>query len=118
VFESGARLPERVDAVFETVGKATWAHTMKSVKPGGTVVVSGATSGPDPGAELQRLFFLQISVIGSTMGNRAELADLLAFCDLKGIRPTIGAELPMTEAKDGFERMLAGETAGKIVFTR
>jgi NADPH:quinone reductase-like Zn-dependent oxidoreductase len=117
-FESGARLPERVDAVFETVGKATWAHTMRSVKPGGTVVVSGATSGPDPGAELQRLFFLQISVVGSTMGNRDELADLLAFCDLKGIRPTIGAELPMTEAKDGFERMLAGETAGKIVFTR
>ena len=117
-FESGARLPERVDAVFETVGKATWAHTMRSVKPGGTVVVSGATSGPDPGAELQRLFFLQISVVGSTMGNRDELADLLAFCDLKGIRPTIGAELPMTEAKDGFERMLAGDTAGKIVFTR
>ena len=47
-----------------------------------------------------------------------ELADLLAFCDLKGLRPAIGAELPMTEAKDGFEQMLAGETAGKIVFTR
>jgi NADPH:quinone reductase-like Zn-dependent oxidoreductase len=117
-FESGARLPERVDAVFETVGKATWAHTMKSVKPGGTVVVSGATSGPDPGADLARLFFMQISVIGSTMGNRDELADLLAFCDLKGLRPTIGAQLPMTDAKDGFEQMLAGETAGKVVFTR
>jgi NADPH:quinone reductase-like Zn-dependent oxidoreductase len=117
-FESGARLPERVDAVFETVGKATWAHTMKSVKPGGAVVVSGSTSGPDPSADLQRLFFMQIRVIGSTMGNKEELADLLAFCDLKGLRPVIGAELPMTEAKDGFEQMLAGETAGKIVFTR
>jgi NADPH:quinone reductase-like Zn-dependent oxidoreductase len=117
-FESGARLPERVDAVFETVGKATWAHTMKSVKPGGTVVVSGSTSGPDPSADLQRLFFMQIRVVGSTMGNKEELADLLAFCDLKGLRPAIGASLPMTEAKDGFEHMLAGETAGKIVFTR
>jgi NADPH:quinone reductase-like Zn-dependent oxidoreductase len=117
-FESGARLPERVDAVFETVGKATWSHTMKSVRPGGAVVVSGSTSGPDPSADLQRLFFMQIRVVGSTMGNKEELADLLAFCDLKGLRPAIGAELPMTEAKDGFEQMLAGETAGKIVFTR
>jgi NADPH:quinone reductase-like Zn-dependent oxidoreductase len=117
-FETGTRLPERVDAVFETVGKATWGHSMRSLKPGGTIVVSGSTSGPDANADLQRLFFMQIRVIGSTMGNRAELADLLAFCDIKGLRPTIGTQLPMTEAKDGFEQMLTGETAGKIVFTR
>jgi NADPH:quinone reductase-like Zn-dependent oxidoreductase len=117
-FESGERLPTRVDAVFETVGKATWGHSMRSVKPGGTIVVSGSTSGPDANADLQRLFFLQIRVIGSMMGNRSELADLLAFCDLKGIRPHIGAEHAMTDAPKGFEQMLAGETAGKIVFTR
>ena len=80
-FESGARLPERVDAVFETVGKATWGHSMRSVKPGGAIVVSGSTSGPDPSADLQRLFFLQLRVVGSTMGTRDELAELLAFCD-------------------------------------
>jgi NADPH:quinone reductase-like Zn-dependent oxidoreductase len=117
-FESGARLPSRVDAVFETVGKATWGHSMRSVKPGGTIVVSGSTSGPDANADLQRLFFMQIRVVGSMMGNRAELADLLAFCELKGIRPQIGTELAMTDAAKGFEQMLAGETAGKIVFTR
>lgn len=117
-FESGARLPEKVDAVFETVGKATWGHSMRSVLPGGTIVVSGSTSGPDPSAELQRLFFLQLRVVGSTMGTRDELAALLRFCELKGIRPQIGTELPMTAATDGFDRMLAGETAGKIVFTR
>jgi NADPH:quinone reductase-like Zn-dependent oxidoreductase len=117
-FESGARLPERVDAVFETVGKATWGHSMRSVKPGGAVVVSGSTSGPDANADLQRLFFMQIRVLGSTMGSRDELSDLLAFCAIKGIRPTIGTQLPMTDAATGFERMLAGETAGKIVFTR
>jgi NADPH:quinone reductase-like Zn-dependent oxidoreductase len=117
-FESGARLPERVDGVFETVGKATWAHSMRSVRPGGVIVVSGATSGPDPSADLQRLFFMQIRVAGSMMGTRHELGDLLSFCDLKGLRPTIGKEVPMTEAKDGFEQMLAGETAGKIVFNR
>ncbi|GLW93690.1 zinc-binding dehydrogenase [Actinokineospora globicatena] len=117
-FESGARLPERVDAVFETVGKATWQHSMRVLKPGGAIVVSGSTSGPDPSADLQRLFFLQLQVIGSTMGTREELGDLLRFCDLAGIRPRIGAELPMTDARAGFERMLAGDTAGKIVFTR
>jgi NADPH:quinone reductase-like Zn-dependent oxidoreductase len=117
-FESGARLPERVDAVFETVGKATWGHSMRSVRPGGTIVVSGSTSGPDPSAELQRLFFMQINVVGSTMGTRAELADLLRFCAQTGVRPQIGAELPMTDAAAGFTQMAAGETAGKIVFSR
>ncbi|WP_410671805.1 quinone oxidoreductase family protein [Amycolatopsis sp. cmx-4-68] len=117
-FESGARLPERVDAVFETVGKATWSHSVKSLKPGGIIVVSGSTSGPDAGAELQRVFFLQLRVAGSTMGTRDELADLLAYLDLTGVRPQIGAELPLTEAPKGFQAMLDGDTAGKIVFTR
>lgn len=117
-FESGARLPERVDGVFETVGKATWSHSMKSLKPGGVIVVSGSTSGPDANAELQRLFFLQLSVIGSTMGTRDELADLLKYCDVTGVRPKIGAELPLERAEEGFKAMLEGDTAGKIVFTR
>ncbi|GAB2971537.1 quinone oxidoreductase family protein [Saccharothrix stipae] len=117
-FESGARLPERVDAVFETVGKATWSHSMKSLKPGGIVVISGATSGDATAAELQRLFFLQLRVVGSTMGTREELGDLLAFCDLNGLRPQIGAELPFDRAEEGLRAMLDGETAGKIVFAR
>ncbi|WP_410642384.1 quinone oxidoreductase family protein [Amycolatopsis sp. lyj-346] len=117
-FESGARLPERVDAVFETVGKATWSHSVKSLKPGGIIVVSGSTSGPDANAELQRVFFLQLRVAGSTMGTRDELADLLAYLDLTGIRPQIGAELSFSDAAKGFRAMLDGDTAGKIVFTR
>ncbi|MCP2165158.1 zinc-binding dehydrogenase [Goodfellowiella coeruleoviolacea] len=117
-FETGARLPERVDAVFETVGKATWSHSMKSLKPGGIIVVSGATSGGDADAELSRLFFLQMRVVGATMGTRDELADLLRFCELSGVRPVIGTELPLERAEEGFRAMLAGETAGKTVFTR
>ena len=116
--ESGARLPERVDAVFETVGKATWSHSMKALKPGGIVVISGATSGDASAAELQRLFFLQLRVVGSTMGTREELGDLLSFCALNGLRPQIGSELPMERAEEGLKNMLDGETAGKIVFTR
>ena len=117
-FETGARLPERVDAVFETVGEATWAHSMRSVRPGGAVICSGATSGSSPGAELQRLFFLQIRVEGSTMGTRRELCDLLAFVDEAGIEPQVGMVLPMERAEEGFAAMVAGDTAGKIVFTR
>jgi len=117
-FASGERLPERVDAVFETVGDATWSHSMRALKPGGVIVVSGATSGPNPGADLQRLFFLQLSVVGSTMGTRDELADLLTFVANAGISPEIGLELPMDQAEQGFRAMLDGDTAGKIVFTR
>ncbi|HKN97777.1 MAG TPA: zinc-binding dehydrogenase [Pseudonocardiaceae bacterium] len=117
-FESGARLPERVDAVFETVGGATWSHSMKSLKQGGIVVISGATSGDATAAELQRLFFLQLRVVGSTMGTRDELGDLIRFCEQTGVRPTIGDELPFERAEEGMRHMLDGETAGKIVFTR
>jgi NADPH:quinone reductase-like Zn-dependent oxidoreductase len=117
-FPSGARLPSRVDAVFETVGEATWAHSMRALKPGGTIVVSGSTSGPNPGADLQRLFFLQLRVIGATLGTRGELADLLAFVANTGITPEIGLELPMDRAEEGFRAMLEGDTSGKIVFTR
>ena len=117
-YASGERLPERVDAVFETVGEATWSHSMRALRPGGVIVVSGSTSGPNPGADLQRLFFLQLSVIGSTMGTRDELADLLTFVANAGIVPEIGLELPMERADEGFRAMLNGDTAGKIVFTR
>lgn len=117
VFPSGERLPGKVDAVFETVGEATWSHSMRALRPGGTIVVSGSTSGPNPGADLQRLFFLQLRVVGSTMGTRDELADLLSFVATSGIRPEIGLALPMDRAEEGFRAMLDGETAGKIVFT-
>ncbi|HEY2207091.1 MAG TPA: zinc-binding dehydrogenase [Pseudonocardia sp.] len=117
-FESNARMPEKVDCVFETVGEATWAHSIRSTKPGGTIVVSGATSGPNPPADLQRIFYYQLRVVGSMMGTLDELRDLLAFVDTAAITPEIGAVLPMERAEEGFRAMLAGDTAGKIVFTR
>ncbi len=116
-FESGARLPERVDGVMETVGAATWSHSIKSLKPGGVLVTSGATTGFNPGAELNRVFFTQLSVIGSTMGTKDELEALIRMCAVTGIRPQIDVELPLTEAREGFARMSEGRTNGKIVFT-
>jgi NADPH:quinone reductase-like Zn-dependent oxidoreductase len=118
VFESGARLPERVDAVMETIGKATWQHSVRSLKPGGTLVTSGATTGDASPAELTRIFFLQLSVVGSTMGTRDELERLIRLCAETGVRPRIDRILPLEQARDGFAAMLAGEMFGKIVFTR
>jgi NADPH:quinone reductase-like Zn-dependent oxidoreductase len=119
VVESGGRLPQRVDAVMETVGAATWSHSLKSLRQGGTVVISGATSGPNPErTELNRIFFLQLRVVGSTMGTRAELAALTELLDISGVRPVIDRVLPMEQAEDGFKAMAEGELFGKIVFTR
>jgi NADPH:quinone reductase-like Zn-dependent oxidoreductase len=117
VFEPGARLPERVDAVMETVGAATWSHSVKSLKQGGVIVISGATSGDAPPAELTRVFFLQLSVVGSTMGTRDELERLLQLMVQRRIEPAISQTLPLAEARTGFEAMLEGQTGGKIVFT-
>jgi NADPH:quinone reductase-like Zn-dependent oxidoreductase len=117
VFPAGARLPERVDAVMETVGEATWSHSVKALRPGGRIVVCGATSGPMPPAELTRIFFLQLSVVGSTMGTRDQLARLVRFCDQTGLRPRIDRILPLTQAREGFEAMINGDLFGKVVFT-
>lgn len=117
VFEPGARLPARVDAVLETVGAATWSHSLRSLRPGGTLVVSGATTGPNPQAELNRVFFLQLNVVGSTMGTREEFVRLLALLATSGVRPAVDSELPLASAAQGFAKMAAGDLAGKIVFT-
>jgi NADPH:quinone reductase-like Zn-dependent oxidoreductase len=118
-FESGARLPVKVDAVMETVGRATWSHSIRSLRPGGKVVISGTTSGPNlDDAELTRIFFLQLQVIGSTMGTRDELAGLVNLLDASGTRPLVDRTMPMEKARDGFAAMAEGDVFGKIVFTR
>lgn len=116
-FPPGARLPERVDAVMETVGQATWEHSVKSLRPGGRIVVSGATSGAMPPAELTRIFFLQLSVVGSTMGTRDQLARLVRFCDQTGLRPLVDRVLPLSQARAGMAAMVSGDLFGKVVFT-
>ena len=116
-FAPGERLPERVDAVMETVGAATWSHSVNSLRPGGTIVISGATSGDAPAkAELTKIFFKQLRVVGSTMGTRAELERLANFVVNQGIRPVIDSTFPLADARAGFEKMVAGDVFGKVVF--
>lgn len=114
-FASGARLPVKVDAVMETVGEATYAHSARALKPGGRIVISGATSGPNPPADLNRFFFLQLELVGSTMGTKAELQDMIAFLHATGLRPHIDRTLPLDRIADGLSAMASGELVGKIV---
>nr|WP_196789170.1 zinc-binding dehydrogenase [Streptomyces caniscabiei] len=111
----GERLPERVDVVIETVGEATWSHSLKSLRPGGTVVIAGATSGMNPPADLGRIFYLQQRVLGSTGGTRAELLALLRLMEATGVRPVIDRTLPLAEIHKGFQLMIDGGLTGKLV---
>lgn len=117
-FEPDAKLPGKVDAVMETVGEATWSHSMRSLRPGGTIVISGATSGPNPPADLNRLFFLQLRVVGSTMGSIGELRELVDLLVTTGVRPVVDRVLPMERAAEAFAVMAAGDVRGKLVLTR
>jgi NADPH:quinone reductase-like Zn-dependent oxidoreductase len=113
--EPGARLPARVDAVMESVGKATWRHSLRAVKDGGTIVVSGATTGDAAPAELGHIFFRQVAVLGSTMGTRSELEHLVRFLLANRVHPVIAETLPLSQARRGFEMLMEGTAFGKIV---
>ena len=115
VFGTGERLPERVDVVMESVGQATWAHSVRSLKPGGRIVICGATSGDAPPAELTRVFFTQLSVVGSTMGTRDQLARLATFCEQTGVRPVIDSVLPLADARQAFASMIDASHFGKLI---
>ncbi len=114
-FEPGARLPERVDAVIETVGKATWAHSLRCLRPGGRLVVAGATTGSDPSSELRRVFRNQLEILGSTMGTRDELVALMELLASTGLRPQIDSTFLLAEARQALDHLATQEVFGKIV---
>ncbi|ACQ79527.1 Alcohol dehydrogenase zinc-binding domain protein [Beutenbergia cavernae DSM 12333] len=116
-FEAGARLPHQVDAVVETVGEATWSHSLKALRPGGVIAVAGATSGAMPPADLNRVFFRSLRVVGSTMGTRAQLVALQDLLVATGVRPVLDGVRPFDETRAAFERLASGEAFGKIVLT-
>ncbi len=115
VFESGARLPRKVDAVIESVGAATWSHSVKSVRPGGTIAICGATTGDQPGAELTRIFFQDIRVQGNTMGSRDDFARLLRFVEHADLHPAIDSTYAIDDASAAFKKVIDGDVFGKVV---
>jgi NADPH:quinone reductase-like Zn-dependent oxidoreductase len=113
--ESGARLPERVDVVIETVGEATFDHSLKCAKPGGRIVVSGATAGYLPKVNLRRVFAGELEILGSMMGTAEELDELLRLCVNRGVRPIVDSVYGFSDVRAAFEHLASGDVFGKVV---
>ena len=117
--EAARALVERtgggVDAVLETVGEATWGLSLRSVRAGGTVVVAGATSGPNPRAQLNRIFWRQLTIAGTSMGTRTELERLVALCASGALHPLIDRVVALEDARSAFAALAAGQQRGKLV---
>ena len=118
VFSTNEELPRRVDAVVDNVGAATWAHSLRSLKRGGTLVMNGVTTGAIAETDLLRIFVEQIDIRGTIMGTLEEMKAMMSFIVTAGIRPEVGAAIPMEDAREGIGAMIAGHTRGKTVFTR
>ncbi len=116
VFEPGARLPERVDAVIETVGAATWSHSLKALRPGGRIVVSRRD---DRARTRRRTWPGSTSCSCPSSARRWAPATSWPRCSTcastPACAPTIDQTLPLSEAREAFERMAAGDVVGKLV---
>jgi NADPH:quinone reductase-like Zn-dependent oxidoreductase len=104
-----------VDVVVEHVGEATWKTSLQAVRPGGRVVVCGATTGPNPPAQLHRIWWKQLTVYGSTMGTKGDFEGAYELVRTGRAIPVVDSVFPLAEARAAHERMEAGEQLGKIV---
>src|SRR5262249_57083779 len=104
-----------VDIVFEHVGKSTWEESIKSLKPGGTLVTCGATTGPDVGIDLRFVYSRQLSILGSYMGTMGELHEVLKHVFSGKLKPVVDRTFPMSEARAAHEHMENSQMFGKIV---
>lgn len=110
----GERLPELTDVVVESVGAATWGHSLRAVRASGTVVVCGGASGMVVETDLARVFARQLRIIGSSMGTVAELRDLAAFVTDHGLQPPVDSTCGLDEVPSAFARMVRGDAHGKL----
>ncbi len=106
-----------VDIVFEHVGVATWPDSLRSLKPGGTLVTCGATTGYDANLDLRVLFAKQLSLIGSYMGEMGELHEVLKHVFSGKLKPVVDRTFPLSEARAAHEYLAKSEMFGKVVLT-
>ena len=104
-----------VDVVVDSVGAATWKHSLVAAAKGGRIVTPGATSGPNPEEEIRHIFWKQLSILGSTMGTDAEFTALLAAVSAGRIVPVVDSVIPLAEGRKAYERMQSSQGLGKIV---
>jgi NADPH:quinone reductase-like Zn-dependent oxidoreductase len=106
-----------VDVTVDYVGEATWRDSVKLTRSGGRIVTCGATTGHAPSAELTHVFFRQLSVIGSTMGSRADLEAALVAAERGYLRPVLDRTLPLSEAATAHQLIEDRAVLGKLVLT-
>jgi NADPH:quinone reductase-like Zn-dependent oxidoreductase len=104
-----------VDVVVEHVGEATWKTSLAVVRPAGRVVVCGATSGPNPPAQLHRIWWKQLTIYGSTMGTKEDFEGAYDLVARGRARPVLDEVFPLSEARAAHERMERGDQFGKII---
>jgi NADPH:quinone reductase-like Zn-dependent oxidoreductase len=104
-----------VDVVVETVGAATWMSSLRAASKGGRIVTCGATTGPDPTEEVRLIFWNQLSILGSTMGSRADWRAMVEAVREWGLHPVIDSVVPLRDGRRAYERMMRGEQFGKLV---
>jgi NADPH:quinone reductase-like Zn-dependent oxidoreductase len=104
-----------VDIVFEHVGQATWGESMKSLKPGGTIVTCGATTGPEVTFDLRHLFAKQLSFLGSYMGTMGELYAVLKHVFTGELKPVVDRVFPLRDAAAAHEYLQSSQMFGKVV---
>lgn len=115
VFPSDAKLPDRVDAVMDSVGAATWSHSLKALRPEGTLVVAGATSGYVAKTEIARIFARQLRIVGTAMGSADDPRRLVQFCAANKLTPPIHDVVSLSQAHKAFTTVADGDVRGKIV---
>jgi zinc-binding alcohol dehydrogenase/oxidoreductase len=106
-----------VDVVVDHVGEATWRTSLEVAAPGGRITVCGATSGPNPPAALHRVWWKQLSILGSTMGTKADFEGAYALIADGRARPVVDEVVPLSEIRAAHARLEAGEQLGKIVLS-
>jgi len=117
-FGCNEALPRNVQAVIDNIGPASWEHSMASVARGGTIVITGLTTGPEVKLALLPMLGDQITLCGSIMGTLLDMKRMITFIISAGIKPEIGEVIPMERAREAFRKMWQGETLGKTVLTR
>ena len=105
------------DVVFEHVGKATLPESIKACARGGRIVTCGATSGWDTQVDLRHVFFRQISLMGSTMGPKGSLFEILRHVEAGRLRPVVDRVMPLSQARQAHEQLARADQLGKIVLT-
>jgi NADPH:quinone reductase-like Zn-dependent oxidoreductase len=104
-----------INVVLDSVGEATWEKSLRALAPGGRLVTCGATSGPKVVTDVRRMFWYHYTLMGSTMGNAREFAEILRLLESGALRPVVDSVTPIRDARRAFERLAAGDHFGKLV---